>query len=454
MAQPVGTPIRCPQCGQPFNAVVEQIIDVGRDPQAKARLLNGRTNVVHCPHCGAQFAVQSPLLYHDPAKELLIAFMPMELGIAKSEQDRVLGDMQRRLMDSLPAEQRKGYLFTPRTALTMQGLVDQVLEADGVTAEVRERQQARMGLIQTLIETPDDQLPDVVKAHDAEIDEEFFQLLAATATVMAQQGQPQLAEQLASLTDRLVELSSAGAEIRATIDRQEAAFTWAEEALNNLGANATRDDLVNLAISADGDEEKVQAFVAMAWPALDYQFFQTFTERVERSPAGEQARLTALRETLLDLAAQAERQNRAVMERAAKTLNAIMAEDDLDAAIQQHLDGIDSAFMSVLSASIQQAEQRADVARAAKLKQVYERILSLMQQGAPPEVQFLNALLNARDDAAADRLIRERAGALGPGILELMDVVIGDLEAQGQDDLKQRLVGLRARVAEAVGAKA
>jgi hypothetical protein len=77
MAQSVGTQITCPNCHQPFSAILEQIIDVGRDPQGKARLLAGRTNLVTCPHCGFQTVLSTPLVYHDPTKELLMVHIPM-----------------------------------------------------------------------------------------------------------------------------------------------------------------------------------------------------------------------------------------------------------------------------------------------------------------------------------------------------------------------------------------
>lgn len=454
MAQPVGTPIRCPQCGQPFSAVLEQIIDVGRDPQAKVRLLTGRANAVACPYCGARFAVKTPLMYHDPAKELLIAFVPMELNLPNQEQERVIGDMQRRLMDSLPPEQRRGYLFTPRRALTLQGLLDQVLEADGITAEVRQQQQAKMQLIQTLVNTPEDQLPALVQAHDAEIDDEFFQLLVASIQVMAQQGQTELAQKMTALNERLVALSSTGREIVAEAQRQDEATRWASDALKALGASMTREQLADLVLSVHEDEYKVEALAALAWPAMDYSFFAAFTERLERRPALEQERLAQLREKLLEMTAYMEQQNRAVIQRAVNTLNAIMAANDVDAALREHLDEIDDMFMSVLTANLRRAEQQADLMRSAKLRQIYERVMALIQEGAPPEVQFLNALMNAPDSAAAEAVIRERSDGLNAAVIDLMDALIDDLKAQGHSEPADRLHSLRGRVAEAVRQKA
>src|SRR5579871_2726294 len=112
MNQPRGTQINCPNCRQPFTAILEQIIDAGRDPQAKARLLSGRTNLVVCPHCGYQTMLSTPLVYHDANKQLLILHIPMELNLPQREQDKLIGNLSNAVINSLPQDQRKGYLFT------------------------------------------------------------------------------------------------------------------------------------------------------------------------------------------------------------------------------------------------------------------------------------------------------------------------------------------------------
>ena len=71
-------------------AQLEQILDVGRDPQAKQRLLSGRTNLVTCPNCGYQAMLGTPLIYHDPAKQLLLLYIPMELNLPAQEQNKLI----------------------------------------------------------------------------------------------------------------------------------------------------------------------------------------------------------------------------------------------------------------------------------------------------------------------------------------------------------------------------
>ena len=46
--------IQCPSCGQPFNAAVQTLVDVGKNPNTKALLMTGQFNMAQCPHCGAK----------------------------------------------------------------------------------------------------------------------------------------------------------------------------------------------------------------------------------------------------------------------------------------------------------------------------------------------------------------------------------------------------------------
>jgi hypothetical protein len=110
------TQIKCPNCQSPIQASIEQLIDVGQDPSAKARLLSGNLNRTLCPVCGFEGQLASPLVYHDPEHELLLTYIPVELGIAKNEQERILGQLINLVMGRLQPEQRKAYLLQPQGA--------------------------------------------------------------------------------------------------------------------------------------------------------------------------------------------------------------------------------------------------------------------------------------------------------------------------------------------------
>ena len=55
----------------------------------------------------------------------------------------LIGKMINQVTESLPPEQRKAYLFQPQTTLTMQGMLERILEADGISKEEIEAQRAR-----------------------------------------------------------------------------------------------------------------------------------------------------------------------------------------------------------------------------------------------------------------------------------------------------------------------
>jgi hypothetical protein len=67
-------------------ADVQQLFDAGEDPSAKSRLLSGMANFVQCGVCGYQGALATPIIYHDPEKELLLTHVPPEVGLPRDEQ--------------------------------------------------------------------------------------------------------------------------------------------------------------------------------------------------------------------------------------------------------------------------------------------------------------------------------------------------------------------------------
>ena len=82
--------VSCPQCRQPITAEMEQLFDVGNDPQAKQRFLSGNVNTANCRNCGYRGPLSTPIVYHDPEKELLLTFFPPELGLPLNEQERLI----------------------------------------------------------------------------------------------------------------------------------------------------------------------------------------------------------------------------------------------------------------------------------------------------------------------------------------------------------------------------
>ena len=137
----VKTSVLCPNCRQPVVIDLTRLFDLNSDPQAKEKLLSGSANYFQCPSCQFQGIYPTPIVYHDPDKELLLTYFPPELHTPVTEQEKSIGPMIKKVMDDLPPEKRKAYLFKPQTMLTQQRLFETILEADGITPEMMKAQQ-------------------------------------------------------------------------------------------------------------------------------------------------------------------------------------------------------------------------------------------------------------------------------------------------------------------------
>src|SRR5207244_7378178 len=103
-------------------------------------------------------------------KELLLTYVPMELGLPQAEQEKLIGRLMNEVINKLPQDKRRGYLLNPKPAFTQQSMIERVLEADGVTKEMLESQRAKVQLLQSLLSAAEDTWPATIKEHDSEID--------------------------------------------------------------------------------------------------------------------------------------------------------------------------------------------------------------------------------------------------------------------------------------------
>jgi hypothetical protein len=438
--------VQCPNCRQPINAVVETLIDVARDPEAKNRLLSGRTNTIQCPNCGTPVTVAAPILYHDASKQLLISYVPMELNLSKDGQEKAVGELMRELTGALPKEAIKGYMFQPRGALTMQGLIDQILQADGVSPEMMEEQRARARLIETFLRADDDQLPALVAQHDDKIDGQFLQLMTLMGQRMLQEGQREAAEQIAMTQQALVQLSTFGQQLMQASQAQEEIVRQVAADVQGLGQNATRSDFLDLALrygaQEDGDEW-LQALVGLVRPAFDNQFFQELTVRTGQAPAAERDALESVRDRVQQLASMVDQQTQMAVQEAAGFLQALLTSANPDELLQSNTDMVDDTFMAVLTANIQEAERQGNANAANRLKDVYQRVVNLLRSSMQPELRLINELLSMPTDDEAREMLTQQAGQYGQGLLDMMDAVEDILVSRGEAGALERLAFLR-----------
>jgi hypothetical protein len=420
------TRINCPNCRQPIMAEVDQLFDFSADPTAKQRLLSGAFNLVQCPMCGYQGALATPVVYHDAGKELLLTFVPSHLGLPRDEQEKVIGGMINQVINKLPQEKRKAYLLRPQESLTLQNLVERVLEADGITKEMIQAQQKRLSLLQRLVTATDENARnEIAKQDDQWIDDEFFTLLRRLAEAAMANGDQESARKLAELQKGLLPITTFGKHIQEQTNEVEAAI----RELRAEGQELTRERMLDLVVKAP-NETRLGALVGLARPIMDYQFFQILSERIERARGDGRTRLVELREKLLNMTKEIDQQLEAHVQDIHKIIQAILKESDIKKAMEQSLSVVDDYFVRELNQQLAEARKQGDLEKSSKLQQMMSVIEEASKQSA--EVALLQDYLDASDEATRQKFLETHQDQITQEFLEMLTSVT--VQAQSGDD--------------------
>ena len=431
---PIQTTIKCPSCGTPQPAVIEQVLDVARDPGSKARFLQGRLNFFQCPGCGFQGALATPLVYHDPVKELLLTFVPAELRLNPIEQEKMLGGLIQQVVNSLPAENRKGYLLRPQASLTLQGLMERVLETDGVTREMLEEQRAKSKLAKELIDSDAAARPALIAEQDRRIDADVLSLLNAIARSASAQEDAAFAEKAVQARDAVYQYSTAGKRSRAQKEEMEIAA----RDLEALGNQFNLDSLVALVTSAPS-LDRVTALAALAWQLMDYGFFQRLTQLAEKAAGSERERLSAIRDRALAEIQRIQQAVQSEMNLTVGVLQSILQAPDLDRAIEEYLPECNDVFFAVLEANLENARRNKQETATKRLEEVKAKILAALEQSLPPELRLIRDLLGQESDEQAERMLADHAGEINDNFIASLKAAVADLEANSPGAPAQRM---------------
>ncbi|HAV76492.1 MAG TPA: hypothetical protein DCX53_03965 [Anaerolineae bacterium] len=418
------TQIACPQCRQMISANIEQLVDVTQDPQAKQRLLGGASNSARCPHCGFQGRLATPIVYHDNAKELLLTFFPPELNVPFNEQEKTLGPLIKKATDNLPPEKRKGYLLKPIANLSYESMVKLILEKDGVTPDMLKEQQDRVQIIERLLQASSNEArSEIIKQNEKIFDEQFFALFSRLAQSAAGSGQgQQIAQGLVDLQNLLLEETEYGRKLKESVGELEAA----QKSLQEAGKGLTREKLLDIVLKSANDA-RLKAYVSLARGGMDYQFFQLLTDKIDKASGDDKTKLETMRTKLLELTSEADKQIEARYKQSQEIVENILSQDDIVKAIQDNAQNISQDVVDIANQMLKQASDKNDYARMGKLQKMIE---VLRQASTPPEVEFIEHLLDAPDDAALEKMLEAN-----------QDMV--------NDEFMQALIGLVAQVDQA-----
>lgn len=440
------TQLTCPQCGTPIAAQIIQVIDVDRYPQLKDILLSGQLNVAQCPNCGWAGQVGTPLVYHESAHDLFMAFIPPELGLSHFEEQQLLGRLTRAIVEDTPMEKRRGYMLQPpMRMMRWQSFVEKVLETEGVTPEMLADQQKQVQLLQEMVDADDDTLDILIRERGDELDELAFTVLRSSMESASQAGQTDQLVKLTNLQWRLMTETETGRRL----EKQQLAvhaLTMAAKKANAL----TPGMLLEHILRHVDDDDVVDALVLAGQSALSYEFFAELSAEIEnKARTHDKAvvkQLTTLRTRLLAVYDEMRSASEQIMRHSADILQEVITAPDIREALLEHINELDETFTYVLAANMEQAEATGNQVALARLTEVQETLQELAMESVPPEIRMINDMISAESEAEARRILNENSQMVTPELAAALKQLENSPAAQENPELRERVRAVQGMI--------
>jgi hypothetical protein len=397
-------------------------------PQLKNILIGGRLNSAACQACGTPVMLAAPLVYHDANKQFCFVHIPQQLlaSAQSADMERYVGSITNALMQQLPPEIPRGYLLTPKRFLTMQTLVEAVLEGDGVTKEMLEMQRKRVDLISQLIEgmmQGDEALLKVMQENQADMDDEFTSTLNAFVDASQASGDPEGIQQLSALQSKIAQFVG--------------------------GENIAQYHIIIDKLMANDDDEGRKQLIKANQESIDYTFFDLITNRVNAAnEAGDTATaqsLEAMREHVLALYEEIQAGLEAAYIRAGALLDSVFGAEDMAAVLAQNLDQLDDIWDILVDGQRTMAERAGDQASTERLAQIIELTKAVKESALTPEDRIVSALVESENPT---RYIRENIGDITGAVVKRLNELAEDYDTKGKTDDAEKV----RRIAREAGA--
>jgi hypothetical protein len=440
------TQLTCPNCQTPYPAQIFQLLDVGQEPGLKEYILSGQLNMAQCPNCGASGQVSTPLVYHDPAHELFMTYVPTEMNMDQIQREQIIGSMVRQIMDATPQEQRKAYMLQPQTILTYQTFMENILETEGITKEMIARQREQSELLTKLAKADSDVRDFLIQENINLLDEQFFAMLQQFIDYASQMNEEAQMVKLTNLRAKLMMSTPVGKEI----EKRQIALHGFSRDVKAQGGGVSADLLLKHILLNQDDDGIIDALVMTGQDALRYEFFKQFSDEIEKveqeGDLVKAQRLTDIRTRLVAVYDEIREQSNRLMAEAAETLKMILEAPDMQTAVAQNFQRLDDAFMYFLIQRINQAEEAENAEQAAQLRQIQEIIAATAEAQVPPEIRLLNQMLEAPTDAEREQILDENPQMVAEEMLQVLDAVQQQVEQQGQEDILGNIKASKAMI--------
>ncbi len=349
------------------------------------------------------------------------------------EQEPGGGSLLNAVMSQVPAEERKAYFLQPKTALTFEGLYDDILEADGISKEMLEWQRSRLQLLSSLLSAVDDDptLDELVEEHRKELDYEFLLLLSDLMDARQEEA-PEMVESLTTLRTKLLARVDISGQPIPTLNTDLSFDEWVE-ALQRAAAGPSLSRVV------EANRER-----------LDYGFFQNLTARIEAAEAAGEteraAELSTLRQRVLDEMDALNRRMQQAQDQATLLLMDLLEAEDQAAAVREKAQQIDEFLLGTLVRMRETAERNQDSRRVARLNGLLETITDVLEENLPPEARLINKLLRAEYPDGTNGVLEQNRGMLTDEFLQVFDEQVAELEQMAETDLVEHRKQVRGQI--------
>jgi len=316
--------------------------------------------------------------------------------------------------------------------LTYDTLIEKILEADGITKEMIQNEEKKVNLLRQLLTCSEESIPEIIKQEEAQIDQSFFTLFTNIQASAVQSADDATRKRIKAIQDVLLTETAYGRELKKKAESTQKAI----KDLQDLGDKLNRDTLLELVLNSP-DETYLQTLAGLARDGMDYQFFTNLSGRIEKASSDEDKKKYAeIREKLLEMVQQIDAAIAGQKQLRKQVFDEIMKEEDLEQGIARYARAIDDSFLEIAQSELAAARKNGDFIRSGKIQKLIDTIEKMSEM--PPEVEFLEELLQKTDVAELTATLDANKEKLTGDFKKILDSLIAQL--QQTPDQQQELL--------------
>lgn len=442
---PQAVNLSCPRCNCTYPAELTNIIDAEDTRNLKLQLLSGELNVTNCPSCHSTNPIVVPILYHDASKEICITHIPSELNLTSDQQEKIMGELLNGLLSSLSKEEVRGYLFQPRSSLTLRSLREQILTLEGYSDKEIQHQRKLNELLQLLLTTSKDRIDRVILDADDQIDEQFITAVSILQSRLKSDDRADPDAKIDFILKRLLEVSTAGIQLQKQAEIRLNAIQSVRKDIEALGESPSNTSIQSLAMNyLNKDAIYLELLVGAMRPAFDYSFYQEITAQLSQADQRKKEQVIQLREKLLEVSSQIDQARKIALDQADALVSELSASVNISDEISKHLPNLDQYFFQALGNQLVEAERSNDKEKIEALRYLQETVLDKIDELMSPEVKLLTELLEIEDFEAALIKLKEEGLPIKDRMLSILEEAENSLEKQNDPKRLKRLSELQA----------